>query len=339
MKKLGFVFCRLVVLHCLALALVVLLTSSVVASEINWKLFSYLPSSEKVVQTYKEMADDIYKSSKERLKITVYSAGELPYKPVDGIKIVSTNKVQMADGAVGFLAGDVPAFNVYGMPFVCTNFEGLFEGLKAIKPIMDQELKDRFKIKTFFHWTMPPQNVWTVKPIKTLDDFKGRKIRAWNPEQVTMLKLLGAVPVSIASAEVPTSLQRGVIDGAITSALSVSNWKMYDFVHYGLMINFSMGHQFVLINSKEFDKLPGDIQELLNSKAVEWDKKFQKLTPQFEVGARKNLLAHGMELNELSPDDMKKAQEIMRPMWEEWTKKHGALAKKLLDLATKSGVK
>ncbi len=337
MKKLNLTLFRLSVQYSLVFLLTVLLSSNAIAADINWKFFSYLPSSEKVVQTYKEMAGDIYKASKERLKITIYSAGELPYKPVDGIKIVATNKVQMADGAVGFLAGDVPDFNVYGIPFVCTTFENLFKGLKSVSPIMDQELEARFKIRTFYHWTMPPQNVWTVKPIKTLDDFKGRKIRAWNPEQVEMLKLLGAVPVSIASAEVPTSLQRGVIDGAITSALSVSNWKMYDFVHYGLMINFSMGHQFVLINSKEFKKLPTDLQELLNSKAVEWGKKFQELTPQFEVGARKNLIANGMELTELSPSDMQKAKDLMQPMWKNWTKKHGAVAEKLLELATKNG--
>jgi TRAP-type C4-dicarboxylate transport system substrate-binding protein len=196
--------------------------------------------------------------------------------------------------------------------------------------MMDEYLLEKFKIRTFFHWAMPPQNLWTVKPVKTLDDLKGKKIRAWNPEQVTMLKTFGAIPVSISSAEVPTSLQRGVIDGAITSALSVNDWKLYDFVHYGLMINFAMGHQFVLMNSSEFNKLPQDVKEILNKNSQKWFEKFIKMTPQFEIEARANLLKQGMQLFELSQGDLLTAKKLMTPMWDEWATKNGPMAQKML---------
>jgi TRAP-type C4-dicarboxylate transport system substrate-binding protein len=289
-----------------------------------------------VVQEYRKMVADIYQATGKQLKINIYAAGELPYKPMDGIKITATNKVQMSDGAVGFLAGDVPEFNVFGMPFVSTTFEGIFKSLKSIEPIIDQKLLKKFKLGVLFHWTMPPQNLWTVKQVNTLADLKGKKIRAWNPEQVTMLRLLGATPVSISSAEVPTSLQRGVIDGAITSALSVSDWKIYDFVNYGLMINFSMGHQVVLFNMAEYNKLPADVQRTLMKKGGEWYEKFKAVTPIFEKEARANLLKHGMTLNEISPEDLKKAKKTMRSMWDDWTEKRGPLAKELLDTVTKS---
>jgi TRAP-type C4-dicarboxylate transport system substrate-binding protein len=196
--------------------------------------------------------------------------------------------------------------------------------------MMNEHLLEKFKIRAFFHWTMPPQNLWTVNPVKTLDELKGKKIRAWNPEQVNMLKTLGAIPVSIASAEVPTSLQRGVIDGAITSALSVNDWKLYDFVHHGLMINFAMGHQFVLINLSEFNKLPPEVQEMLNKKGEKWFGKYKALTPQFEAEARANLVKQGMQLFELSQADLQAAKKLMRPMWDEWAQKNGPLAQKML---------
>jgi len=302
----------------------------------EWKFFTYFPSNDRVVKEYRNMVTDIYSATGEKLKLNLYVAGELPYKPVDGIKITATDKVQMADGAVGFLAGDVPEFNVFGMPFLCTTFDGIFKSIKSVEPVMNKELLEKFKVGVLFHWTMPPQNLWTVKPVETLDDLKGKKIRAWNPEQVTMLKLLGAVPVSIASAEVPTSLQRGVIDGAITSALSVNDWKLYEFVHYGLMINFAMGHQFVLMNMGEFKKLPAEVQKTLKQKGDEWYLKFKELTPRFENEARANLKKNGMQLNELSPGDLQKAKDLMKPMWTEWAQKHGPVAEKLLELVNQS---
>jgi TRAP-type C4-dicarboxylate transport system substrate-binding protein len=309
------------------------------AAEAEWKFFTYFPSNDRVVHAYREMIEDINKSSAGALKISLYSAGELPYKATDGVKITATDKVQMADAAVGFVAGDVPAFNVYGMPFLCTTFEEFFSSVKSIEPQMNDELKNKFKIAVLFHWTMPPQNIWTIKPINTLEDLKGRKIRAWNPEQVTMLKQLGAIPVSISSGEVPTSLQRGVIDGAITSALSVNDWKLYDFVKFGLMINFAMGHQFVLVNMEEIAKLPKEAQEMIKRKGEEWEKKFRALTPQFEDEARKSLVSKGMTLGELTPADVKKAKELMRPMWEEWATKNGDVAKKLLNTVMQTTTK
>jgi TRAP-type C4-dicarboxylate transport system substrate-binding protein len=311
-------------------ALAIGIGPNALAKEADWKFFTYFPANDRVVKSYNEMVADINTSAAKKLKLNLYAAGELPYKPVDGIKIVATDKVQMADGAVGFQAGDVPEFNVYGMPFLCTTFEGFFKTLNLVAPMMNEHLLEKFKIRTFFHWTMPPQNLWTVKPVKTLDELKGIKIRAWNPEQVTMLKTLGAIPVSIASAEVPTSLQRGVIDGAITSALSVNDWKLYDFVHYGLMINFAMGHQFVLINLSEFNKLPKDVQGILNKKGEKWFSKYKELTPQFEAEARANLVKQGMQLFELSQADLQAAKTQMRPMWDEWAQKNGPLAQKML---------
>ena len=111
----------------------------------------------------------------------------------------------MADAAIGFVARDAPELNIFGRPFICTTFEGYFKIIETLAPIFEEDLTRRFKISALFQWTNPPQNIWTIKPIRTLDDFKGMKIRIWNPEQVTMLKMLGAAPVSIASDEVPSS--------------------------------------------------------------------------------------------------------------------------------------
>lgn len=310
--------------------------SNALAKEAEWKFFTYFPANDRVVKAYGDMLKEINSSTAGKLKVDLFAAGELPYKPVDGVKIVATNKVQMGDGAVGFQAGDVPDFNVYGMPFLCTTFEGFFKTLDPVAPMMNEVLLDKFKIRTLFHWTMPPQNLWTVTPVKTLNDLKGKKIRAWNPEQVTMLKTFGAIPVSIASAEVPTSLQRGVIDGAITSALSVNDWKLYDFVKFGLMLNFAMGHQFVLMNSAEFDKLPGDVQEILNKSGEKWFRKYKELTPQFESEARSSLATQGMQLFELSEADLQTAKRLMQPMWDEWAQKNGPLAEKMLKQITDS---
>jgi TRAP-type C4-dicarboxylate transport system permease small subunit len=180
----------------------------IIAAEANWKFFTYLPTNDPGVSLFRDFAADVLKSSNGRFEIKVFSAGELPYKPVDEIKITASNQVQLADVPVGFVAGDVPELNVFSLPFLCTTFDGFFKSIGIVAPIIEEDLMKRFKLSVLFHWTMPPQNLWTLEPVKKLEDIKGKKIRAWNPEQVKMLQLLGGSPVSIASDEVATSLQR-----------------------------------------------------------------------------------------------------------------------------------
>ncbi|WP_423458179.1 hypothetical protein [Ottowia sp. VDI28] len=58
-----------------------------------------------------------------------------------------------------------------------------------------------------------------------------------------MMQRLAGSTISITSAEVVPALERKVIDGALTSALSANDWKACDIVRTGYMVNMAMGHQ------------------------------------------------------------------------------------------------
>jgi TRAP-type C4-dicarboxylate transport system substrate-binding protein len=84
-----------------------------------------------------------------------------------------------------------------------------------------------------------------------------------------MLQLFGASPMTIDPSEVVVALQRKVVDGAITSALSANDWKAYDIVKFGFMLNFTMAHQFTFANAAAFNALPSDLQKLVVAKSEE----------------------------------------------------------------------
>jgi TRAP-type C4-dicarboxylate transport system substrate-binding protein len=261
-----------------------------------------------------------------KLKITVLAAGELPYKAADVVKAVATNQVQVGDVAVGFAAGDVPELNVLGLPFLCTSYAQFDKAIPMVAPVANDVLKKKFNVDTVIHWTMPPQNLWANKPLKTIDDLKGMKVRAWNPEQVDMMKALGGSAMSITSAEVIPALERKVIDGAITSALSASDWRAYEIVKTGYMLNMTMGHQVMMVNGEALAKLPADVRQTFLAKAAEWAPKYRTMSETGDKDARANLVANKVSLVEPTAADLKKAQELMRPSWDQWAAKYGARA-------------
>lgn len=302
------------------------------AAEYEWKFFTYFVTNSTPAAINRAFAEDVSKSSDGRLQIDVFTAGELPYKPTDVIKAVATNKVQMADAAIGFVAGDAPALNILSLPFVCTSYDGFSQVVPHMQPILERELSSKFGIRPVMNWTMPPQNIWMVEPISTLAELEGKKVRAWNPLQVEMLELVDASAISMAGSEVPSGLQRKVIDGAITSALSVADWKLSEAVKGGFITNFMMGHQFTLVNEEALAELPDDLQRLVMIKAKEYQARFAAEIELSDTQARMELEKAGMTMSEISEADSKKIRSLLAPMADQWSEKNGPVAKELLEL-------
>ncbi|MDP3252186.1 MAG: TRAP transporter substrate-binding protein DctP [Hydrogenophaga sp.] len=304
--------------------------SSYATAATEWKFFTYFPVNDKPAQLNRDFAQDVFNATEGKLRIRVMAAGELPFKAPDVLRAVATNQVQMGDVAIGFLAGELPALNVLQLPFLCTSYPQFDRAIAAVAPIAEEEVQKRYKVSIGMHWTMPPQNIWLNRTVEGIGDLKGLKVRAWNPEQVEMMKRLGGNAISITSAEVIPALERRVIDAAITSALSANDWKAYDIVKTGYLVNMTMGHQIMLINDAQMQALEPGVRATLQAKLKEWTPKFRAMSEQGEMAARANLQAHKVTLKEASAQDLRQARALMEPAWNEWASRHGPVAQQLL---------
>ncbi len=315
-----------------ALCLAVFLAPAARAAEVEWKFFSYWQPNDDATKLHKAFAEDIRKASNGRFDIKVYAAGEMPYSSFDVLKIVARNQVQMADVAWGSVAGDMPELNAFSMPFVCDSMDTFFEkAAPAVDSTINDALHKKYKVQSLFQWVVGPQQMWLVKPVASLDDLKGLKVRAWNREQVEVMRLLGASGVTITPAEVIPALQRGVADGAFTAATPALGWKFYEVCKFAYMMNMSLAHQSIVYNEKEFNKLPADLQQLLVDKGREWMPKYRAAMTASDSSARKELAAQGMELREVTAEEHAALQKLVKPIWDEWVAKNGAVAKDMLE--------
>lgn len=306
------------------------------AQDVTWKLFTPFNTNDKPTQLYRAFADDVLKASDGRLKIEVFPAGELPYKNSDVLRALATQQIDIADLAIGPVAGDVPELNVFVLPFICTSMEQFYKAAGPALEIIDKRLTDKFKVRGLAAWTMPPQQIWLKTPVDGIANLKGRKIRTWNRTQVEMLDLFGANGVAITPAEVIPALERGVVDGAITAAIPAYDWKFYEVLKVGYMLNFTMTDQVIAVNQASFDALPPDLKEVITGRARVWQDGFRKeITAAAETAATK-LKEAGMTLEEPSAADFATARETTRPMWETWAKENGDIARSLLDTVSKA---
>jgi TRAP-type C4-dicarboxylate transport system substrate-binding protein len=300
------------------------------AAEVEWKFFTHFNPNDLTTKVDRAFAQDVEKATNGRLKITVYSAADLPYKFNDTLRLIATNQVQMGSVTIGLNVGELPGLNVFDLPFLCTSFDDFYRAAEPTSAIFDPILQEKFKIKSLLSYTMPPQQIWFNQPVKSMDDLKGRKIRIWSRMQVDMLSRFGASGVSITVAEVTTSLQRRVVDGAITAAAPAYDWRFFEVAKTGFMLDFQLAPVYVGVNVGEFNKLPKDLQDIFLAKTKEWQGRYRKALEEGEADARRLLVEKGETLVTPTKADVDKARAVTRSMWEEWAKQGGEVSRKLL---------
>jgi TRAP-type C4-dicarboxylate transport system substrate-binding protein len=163
------------------------------------------------------------------------------------------------------------------------------------------------------------------KPIRSIQDFSGRKIRSTDGKQAEMLKQLGAASVSLTTAEVPVAMERGVADGFMTAAFNVVGSKWYEFTEWAWIGNINMGGpDYMLMNIKAYDQLAPDVRAKLDATAASFSPKFRAMNLADEAKAAEELKTqHKVEFYTPPKETIAELISRMVPYWEAWAKQHG----------------
>jgi TRAP-type C4-dicarboxylate transport system substrate-binding protein len=102
------------------------------------------------------------------------------------------------------------------------------------------------------------------KPIRTLADLKGVKIRAAGGADVALFNALGGIPVKIDAMEQYEGLQRGTIDGTFFPYASIAAYKLEEVVSYTTETNIGGSVFAIVMNKKVWESLPRDLQLVID---------------------------------------------------------------------------
>lgn len=122
-----------------------------------------------------------------------------------------------------YAVSDSVALEALDVPLIATDAATAQKAVEAARPMVDDIFKDVFNAKVLGISPYPPQVVFCNADISSLDDLKGKKVRASGRMTAKFLEALGAEGVNVGFGEVPGALQRGVVDCAITGAGSGYN--------------------------------------------------------------------------------------------------------------------
>ncbi|HUF92776.1 MAG TPA: TRAP transporter substrate-binding protein DctP, partial [Candidatus Limnocylindria bacterium] len=224
------------------------------------------------------------------------------------------------------------------LPFMTYSMEEHKKAAFALRGFYEQMLaKKGLKLLAMSTW--PSQQVFSTMPIRTVDDWKGKKIRVYGADSANLTRALGGAPVNIAFGEVYTALEKRTVDGAMTSATNAEPMKFFEvakFLDYWYLAGASQ--EWMVANQKAWDALPRDLQQAIldgvkesNLEEKEWGDAIA-----FDQRVRKRLPELGMTVVDPPKEELEKARKAARAVWDTWLARTGADGKRGLELALKA---
>ena len=157
------------------------------------------------------------------------------------------------------------------------------------------------------------RSFYTKKPINTLSDMKGLKIRVQNTDMfVTMMDLLGANATPMSFGQVYESLLTGVIDGAENNWPSYVSTRHFEAAKYYTLDQHSMVPEIILMSKETWDELTDEQQKLIKNAARSATRHMRVLWEERVEQAKKKALSAGIDINDSLPiDEFRAAVEPM----------------------------
>lgn len=247
--------------------LVFLGMGTVIAAPIKLK-FAYWapPRSAPAVQGIIPWAKKIEKLTNGRVVIPTYG-GEAMGKAPDHYDLALNGMADIVWIDPNFTPGVFKLSEIFSLPFLFQNSETASAVMWKIteKYLANTDYK---RVKVLWAWSVGIIELFSNKPVRTLEDFKGMKLAATSPVQSKIYKALGAKGVYMIEPDIYTALERGMIDGRFHNEEGAWVFKNYEVTQYRTInVKISTMPNIIIMNMNSWNRLPEDIKKIIDAES------------------------------------------------------------------------
>jgi len=283
-----------------AFAALMFAASAVQATEL--KLANFMsPNHPYEAKVFAAFADKVAAETGGAVTVRVYSGGELGGGPVQQYNRAVDGVADIVFGLPGYTASNFPLTLLSELPGVVSEDDAT----AAVQANLDH-LNDEYKRVVLVGLWTNGQNVLFMrdKPVRSLADLKGLKIRVPSKNAGRVVEAWGATPVSMPVPEIYNSMQTGVIDGAFIDGTATAAFKLQEVTDYITTgMNGTISSFFLVMNRDVFRDLSKEHQEAVLKAGSEISQVANGVQlAGVKAGLKRFADAEGKELIVLSPD-------------------------------------
>lgn len=295
----------------------------------KWDLPSAYPASNLHTQNLEQFVKDVNKLSDGDFQITLHNNASL-YKAPEIKRAVQGNQAQIGEILLTNFANEDPVYALDGLPFLATGYDAAWKLYQAQKDLLNKKLESQ-GMMSLYTVAWPPQGIFANKDIKTVDDLKGVKWRAYSPVTARIAELVGAQPVTIQQSELAQAMATGVVNAFMTSGSTGWDTKTYEYIKKFYDTQAWLPKNAVIVNKKAFDALSDNNKKALLQAGEEAEKRGWALSKEKTQWYLDNLEKNGMEIIKPTPELMQGMDKVGDTMLAEWLQKAGPDGQKVID--------
>lgn len=223
------------------------------------------------------------------IKVQLKPFTELGLKGPEIFRLTSQGTMQMSMTVLNYNSGEVPMNEAADLVGLVGSVEELYGVLKGFRATYAKFLDEKHGLKLLGFGSYQAQVFYCRDAFTTLADIKGRKVRASGASQQAFVKHLGGSPISLAFAEVQPALASGVIDCAITGALSGYKSKWHESAKFISPMPVNFGIAAFLANKKWWATLDPKVQAFLEAQMLKLEESiFEQARTETQTGINCN---------------------------------------------------
>ena len=295
----------------LVLAAGLAFVASAAAQKTEMKLAYFVGDQHAMSQWLIRWSEQLEKGSGGRIAVKRFPSAQMGPTPAH-YDLARTGQADVSWFLHGGTPGRFPLTEIINLPFMVGSSE---IGTKVLNDAalraryLDAEHKGLKILMLFTHQPGGPHT--TKKAIRTLDDFKGMRLRFASPTVRDLVGALGATPVGVPPTEISEQLSKGTIDGAFMDyggvgiAFKLGGIVKYSTELYAYVTSFGLG-----MNEEYWNKLPADLKKLVTETTTGKEQEVGRAWDALDVPGKKAVMDGGGEAIRFSAAEMAKVRKI-----------------------------
>ncbi|WP_158292171.1 TRAP transporter substrate-binding protein [Paracraurococcus ruber] len=311
-----------------ALALGLLLPALPAMAQTRWVMATPYAENFHTINIRQFIAD-VERATEGRLTVQLHNNASL--LPMAQIKRgVQTGQVQLGEILLSAYANEDPFFEVDGVPFLAWTWPQAEALNAATEPFIRARLERQgLTLLYIVHWDA--QGFYMRSEMRSVQDLRGTRFRAYNTVTSRMAELMGATPVTVQLAEVSQAFATNVIQSMFTSAQSGVNVTAWDFTRYWYNVGGMRTRNAVFVNTRALQALDAPTRAALMAAAGTAAERGKELARQAEVVQAERLRSQGMQLPPPTEQMMTELKQIGETLTAEWVQRAGPEGTQMLE--------
>jgi len=319
---------RLLIAVVFVATMVAFASTSIAATPIKWKMQSTWPIGAAGYRTAEGWTDAMNKMTNGMLEIKLFP----PNAIVPTAQMLQSLKLGVFEAAMtygGFYGGMIPETDLeIGLPLSHQTWDEVWDVMyqRGLGDLIQQAYGEQ-GLRWYPTAADYPYHFLTNFPVRSLDDLKGKKIRAVGVFG-KYVQAVGASATSVMPAEMYMALRLGTVDGALYGATGLQDSKLHEVVKYYTLPSAAQISISLVISQKAIDKLPKEIREVVQvgSRYVMSDLSNQYIS-QCKAGVAKSERMGSIEASVLPEEELAKMRKLVVPIWDELAAKSPRMKK------------